>query len=409
MLKRLSIKNFKIIQDMTIELTPFTVFIGENSCGKSTILQVLDFLRSAAFRDIPEYLRERGWSYEELLSDSLLNKPVELVTTWNFLINGSIETIEWTLSVNYINGWIIKEKIIRHSDKKIILSYNNEGLDNIPSSLGQLNIQSSALKYISGSAVISEEINKLIYFLGCSTNLELLSPEKMRSGKKTTFAQNIGIGGETLAYVINNMSNSDKQRLNEIVSDLAGSNIEILTSDLGNKIKLSIIIKTKNNSQPIDSIHISDGLLRIIAFVVITMEEKTIFISTDDGSLLVTDSNEFIVADSGVVRNGMILLDEIENGINPYITDKIIALLYNLKEEKIRQVIVTTHSPIILNEVKPEDIVFLWKDENGRVFSKKFFDTEEMREALAFLNPGEIWENFGKEAILSKLGVKPEN
>jgi len=378
MLKKLSIKNFKIIQDMTIEFTPFTVLIGENNCGKSTILQALDFLRSAAFRDIPEYLRERRWSFEELISNSLLNKPVEFATTWNFLINENLETIEWTLSIDYLYGWIIKEKIIRCSDNEIILSYHNEGSDNIPASFGKLNIQSSALKYIAGSEGISEEINKLISFLRDFTNLELLSPEKIRAGKKLPSSQNIGIGGETLAYVINNMSDIDKQLLNKTVSDLIGSNIEIQTSDLGNKIKLTIIIESTNNPQPIDSIHISDGLLRIIAFVVITM------------------------------GNGMILLDEIENGINPYITDKIITLLHNLTEKSNRQIIITTHSPIILNEVKPEDIVFLWKDDNGKVFSKKFFDTEEMREALVFLNPGEIWENFGKEAILKKLGIKSE-
>ncbi|MCL2763413.1 MAG: ATP-binding protein, partial [Treponema sp.] len=68
MLKKLTIRNFKAIQDVTIEFTPLTVLIGENSCGKSTVLQAIDFLRSAASRDIPEYLREKGWSFTELLS-----------------------------------------------------------------------------------------------------------------------------------------------------------------------------------------------------------------------------------------------------------------------------------------------------------------------------------------------------
>jgi hypothetical protein len=32
-----------------------------------------------------------------------------------------------------------------------------------------------------------------------------------------------------------------------------------------------------------------------------------------------------------------------------------------------------------------------------------------MREALEFLNPGEIWENFGKDVILTKLKVSGED
>jgi predicted ATPase len=242
---------------------------------------------------------------------------------------------------------------------------------------------------------MTDEIGKLISFLKDSSNLELLSPDKMRSGKKTNYAQNIGGGGEALAYCIDKMSDKEKRQLNKSVSDLIGSNIEIQTDDLGTKVKLSIVNKSGKEIPPIDSLHISDGLLRIIAFAVMSMEKKAVFLSTE--------------ASNNVLKNGMVLLDEIENGINPSITERIIFLLRNLVEKSGRQVIITTHSPIIVNDIKPEEIIFLWKNDKSFVFSQKFFDTEEMREALTFLNPGEIWENFGKETILAKLGVKPEN
>ena len=56
MLKKLRVKNFKAALDMEIQFTPLTMLIGGNSCGKSTVLQALDFLRSIATRDIDEYL-----------------------------------------------------------------------------------------------------------------------------------------------------------------------------------------------------------------------------------------------------------------------------------------------------------------------------------------------------------------
>ena len=43
MIKKLTVKNFKVISNLSIDFTPLTVLIGENSCGKSTILQALDF------------------------------------------------------------------------------------------------------------------------------------------------------------------------------------------------------------------------------------------------------------------------------------------------------------------------------------------------------------------------------
>jgi predicted ATPase len=79
-----------------------TVLIGENSCGKSTILQAIDFLRSAASRDIPEYLRERKWTLEDLKSqcNGGIEKPLEFVSTWDIHVweEGRPETkiIEWS-------------------------------------------------------------------------------------------------------------------------------------------------------------------------------------------------------------------------------------------------------------------------------------------------------------------------
>jgi len=405
MLKKLTIRNFKAIQDMTIEFTPLTVLIGENSCGKSTVLQAIDFLRSAASRDIPEYLREKKWSFEELKSkcNDGKSKPIEFITLWDLLIKGQSETLEWTLSVDYNKGWVIKEKLIKPADSKPIISYRNNDQENIPASLKQLSIQSSALKYLSGISMEFDELNALFFFLSDSANFELLSPDKMRDGKKLPYAQGIGIGGEALAYCINKMNDSDRKLLNKTVSDLIHSVVEIITIDNGNKIDLLAVFISDNNIMTVDSLHISDGLLRIIAFVVITMERKMHYFSAEDGFRIELTSGEECIESNKILKSGMILLDEIENGINPYLTEKIISLLRNFVIECNRQLILTTHSPVMLNDIKPEEIIFLWKDDKSSTKSKKFFCNEEMKSLLEALNPGEVWVNLEKDDILERL------
>jgi len=218
MLKKLTIRNFKAIQDMTVEFTPLTVLIGENSCGKSTILQAIDFLRSAAFRDIPEYLREKGWSFEELKSrlNDGFNKPIELITEWNLAVKEQTKTLLWNFSIDYTKTWCIHETIMNLSDNKLILSYHSNGQDNTPPLLGSINIQSSALKYIAGTSIDTDEIDKLSFFLSDSANFEVLSPDKMREGKKLPYTKTIGAGGETLAYCIDKMNEGEKQLLNSV-------------------------------------------------------------------------------------------------------------------------------------------------------------------------------------------------
>jgi len=411
MLKKLTIRNFKAIQDMTIEFTPVTVLIGENGCGKTTILQALEFLCSAASRDIHEFIKDKEWKLNALKSqcNGGIAKPIEFITTWNLLIKNRFETIEWAISIDYDKVWNIREKITKLSNNESVLSYHVTDQINNPASLGQLNIQSSALKYVAGTSINTDEIDKLFFFLSDSACFGLLSPDKMRSGKKLPYARSIGEGGDALAYCINNMDKSEKEQLDKKVSDLLGINIVIQTIDLGNKIDLSVIFNIPDNTMLIDSLHVSDGILRIIAFVAISMEKDVNYLSTNNGTLIVDNSGKALVSKSKEsLKNGMVLLDEIEDGINPYMTEQIVSLLRDLNEKQGRQIIVTTHSPVVLNDFKPEEIIFLWKDKNGSVHSKKFFDTEEMRKALDFLNPGEIWENYGKDAILTKLGVPSE-
>ena len=45
-----------------MKLSPFTVIVGNNASGKSTILQVLDLLFSCVKEDFESILQRRGWN-----------------------------------------------------------------------------------------------------------------------------------------------------------------------------------------------------------------------------------------------------------------------------------------------------------------------------------------------------------
>jgi len=425
MLKKLTIRNFKAIQDMTIEFTPITVLIGGNSCGKSTILQALDFLRSSSYRDIPEYLREKGWNLKELKSqlDGGQYELIEFISIFEFLINKKNELVKWTFKIDQNDKkWIIKEKLENLSTKEELYSLgfgNHKPMiagnldayagnpDAIARDIREINLQSSWLKYIEPDKetitfALKEYLTKSMFF-------GILSPDFIRNGKEQTSNENIGQNGSALAVFIHNMTSKDKDCLDKTISQFIDFNINIKTIDIGKRIELYIDEKFDTIGTQINKDHISDGLLRIIAFVAISMEKDMEYLSTEDGALIITNSGEAIVTKSNEsLKNGMVLLDEIENGINPYMTEQIVSLLRDLNEKQGRQIIVTTHSPVILNDFKPEEIIFLWKDKNGSVHSRKFFDTEEMKSLLEALNPGEIWINLEKEDILERLSVKKE-
>jgi predicted ATPase len=108
--------------------------------------------------------------------------------------------------------------------------------------------------------------------------------------------------------------------------------------------------------------HINDGLLRLMAIL-----------------SQLQSANDFL------------LFDEIENGINP----EIIAFLVKTLVETEHQVLVTTHSPLILNylddEIAKAGLVMLYKNNAGHTRAVRLFDLPAMAEKLTVMGPGEVF------------------
>jgi AAA15 family ATPase/GTPase len=108
--------------------------------------------------------------------------------------------------------------------------------------------------------------------------------------------------------------------------------------------------------------HVNDGLLRLIAI------------------LAELDS-----------RHGLLLFDEIENGINPELVEFVTDALVKAPQ----QVLVTTHSPMILNylddEVAKKGVMYLYKTPQGHTQAVPFFKIPSIAAKLEVMGPGEAF------------------
>jgi ABC-type multidrug transport system ATPase subunit len=86
-----------------------------------------------------------------------------------------------------------------------------------------------------------------------------------------------------------------------------------------------------------------------------------------------------------------VLFDEIENGINPELIEFVIDKLVNAKQ----QVLVTTHSPMILNylddETARKGVIYLYKTAQGCTKSTPFFSIPSLAKKLTVMGPGEAF------------------
>jgi len=86
-----------------------------------------------------------------------------------------------------------------------------------------------------------------------------------------------------------------------------------------------------------------------------------------------------------------IMLDEIENGINPELIEQLMDYLVASK----KQILVTTHSPMVLNylddEVAKDGVFLVFKNENGITRCRRYFSSIITQEKLDILGPGEVY------------------
>jgi predicted ATPase len=203
-------------------------------------------------------------------------------------------------------------------------------------------------------------------FITSCQSFEMLSPEWIKHssrGKTNT----IGRNGEKLAAFLRQLQNGNYKHFLSNIKDIIPNTEAISTNIQGRPGWIELTLKENfgDNTYSTRSNHISDGMLRILALVAITeMPSKC----------------------------GMILLDEIEDGLNPHITEKVIKLLESFVRETNRQILITTHSVVILMDFKPEEIQYVYRDSKGFIqITKAFIDNQDIRDMLAYMNPGEIW------------------
>lgn len=391
MIKNIYIDNFKALNDFSIDFKPLTVLIGGNGSGKSTVLQTIDLLCNIIKMDIDSYMQMRGWEPSDLKSQlsSSSKRQITIRTTFQLESDTEDELI-WEVILNSSKAenklYFIAEKVFNKNKKGVSLRYHNRNLERFNELeqknefLPNIDLTSSFMKNIDEEKDIDKytELCKIKKFLTQSYSFELLSTEKIRSRSSRGKSNDMGLGGEKLASFIHGLSEEKrkelKNRLKKYIPFI--ENIDTVVKGKPGWLEMNIYEKFNSNLVNIKSVYQSDGILRMIAIASIAEIDRNL---------------------------GAVLLDEIEDGINPYLAGSLVNDLKEICKKDNRQIIVTTHSTVMLDYFEAESIVFIWRDENGKAYSKSLFMNKEMKEKLEYMYPGEVWLNMNEQEIIEAL------
>jgi predicted ATPase len=121
-----------------------------------------------------------------------------------------------------------------------------------------------------------------------------------------------------------------------------------------------------------------------------------------EGALLLTAFLALIHGESPEI----LLIEEPENGLHPSRLKLVIELLRRISTGEVggrpRQVIVTTHSPILLNYARPEEVRVVQRDPEQGTYVRALTDAPDLPRMLEEFAVGELWYMLGEEGLFAR-------
>lgn len=365
MLTWLAVTNFKCLERVEMELTPFHVIVGENDAGKSSLLQAIMALwgtPSVNFRQAIYHATQRN------AESAIRNGQYQLQIECKVELSTEARVCSGRLNSGGGFELIVSEL---SKDKKISVNALSDissfGVDQFPAFLLRPNPA----------------------FLKTSVALNSSAEFRFR----------LGVDGFGLAKMLDDIVSDDPGRFLSLMKQFC----DFFPSYKG------LRLKTENGLR--SSIPLDDSGLRKFDGEGIG---KAIYFETSEGHELpasaVSDGCMLFLAILALVHSPMppklLLLDEPENGIYPKRLRQLIQVLRAWQEElpsdKRPQIIMVTHSPYLLTSFEPHEVTYMGRDSHQKVFARSFAEMHDIKDFLSDdISLGEIWFNLDQERMFN--------
>ncbi len=387
MITEIQIKNYKSIQKLKLSLGRVTVFIGENGCGKSNILESIalasaaandkldnEFLSSRGIRvSEPEFMRS-AFDRENIIKeikidingdggvgfDCLLQHDNQPYSNWRMV--NSNPSLEDSLLKALENEFGF-ETANKHLDfvSKISKAIQ-KSLDESVSEIANEHTEPANKGLQDLISKISNRIKKGISKLPLKDFL-IYSPENtsLRTFEREGQVQPLGINGEGLFKLLKVLSSDENpDKINEIKEKLKlidwFQDFEISLASF--EPKRSIQIKDRYLDESLsyfDQKSSNEGFLFLMFYF-------ALFVSSDTPSFF--------------------SIDNIDASLNPKLCSRLVKELVELAKKYDKQVILTTHNPAILDGLNLDDdeqrLLAIYRNKDGHTKAKRILKPEPL-------------------------------
>lgn len=354
MITQFHLQDFKAHRDTRLALKPFTMLVGDNASGKTSVLQAL-YLQMAAARNPAAELGRR------LIPRELCRRGAPKKFTLAALNRIGKNRYELELAIQDVDGsdWMAFFKGHGAEEEFQASAFVGAGKRN---------------------ASLDEDADwDDVRAAASSVALYRFEPEKIAAGAYSDRPNTpVQADGSQTATALAALKLGDDEAfslieaaMRELIPSL--SRIRIKPVNVRRPIQKDLVVGSKvyfdfRGSPGVPAHHASYGTLILLALL-------TVLHGRDH-------------------RPGLILLDDFDHALHPRAQMDLIRMINRLLELKgfrATQIIATTHSPYMLDELPPENVIAFALRDDGTVASKPLSEHPDALKAKGALKSGELW------------------
>lgn len=345
-LTRLRLQGYKSIRDCDLELRPLNLLIGANGAGKSNLLSFFKLMQQMMAGQLQLHVSLRGGP------DALLHYGRKQTQQLSATLYFGDDYYQFALRPNVANQMIIAEESVQCCDAKWQLDISGRFETAIrEASLFDMD------KFMYASAMHSWHV----YHLNDSSDAALVK-------QRGNIGDNVFLRGDcsnlaAYLYVLQTRrphTYRQIERTIQLVAPFFGGFHLRPCSDNVDQIELEWT--ETGHDQPFKAHHLSDGTLRFVCLAAL--------LTLDDTS------------------PATILIDEPELGLHPYAIGLLAAMLRSASSQ--RQVIVSTQSLELLNEMQADDIIVVDRKAGESLFKR--CSSRDLSDWLDDYSLGDLWK-----------------
>ncbi|MBA2431925.1 MAG: AAA family ATPase [Chthoniobacterales bacterium] len=394
MIKRFKVQNYKALRDVSLDLTPIHVLIGPNDSGKTSLLEAIAALCRSVDHDL-SHAFTGAWDGEQLIWHRTRDLPIAMSAS----IEGDGKEFEYRISFNFPStgrGAFINEEVILFEPgmEPLKIGQQRDFRSQVFRAGAQNETASSDVR--RAALLVHDSLRGVHSYRWDSRFLGLpVAPDRKRRFRMEP-------SGFGLALCLDDILGYDRDRFIRLESRFKQIFPQFKSIQL---IPEAAFRSPTDDPEAIPMLQRADG--KGIYFEFATGGQRISAHQVSDGVLLVL---AYLTILNLPEPPRVLLIEEPENGIHPKRLRDVLGILRDLVSEQNRtQVVMTTHSPYVVDLFQPEEVTICQKQQDGAVSVRRLSESRPVRDQRDVFTLGEIWTAEGDEALATTVASGAEN